>query len=463
MAEDARLINGPVFSGMLRFGIPLALAMAFHGLFNCIDLLIVGRLGPGAVAAVTMGGIINMVAMLAFNGVANVIAGRCSNAAGTGDSDRLAELVTAGRKLTLWLSVFFGCLFAALAVPLTNSFGVDAKTQTDGVSYLVILSLGSGTMFYLLFQGACLRAIGDSRRPMFALIGANVLNLLLDVLLVFGLWGFPQLGVAGAAWATVLSRLICAAYLGRILRLRESNWPKVIPRVSRVLSILKEGLTHSAQMVVRVISIYGLMIIAARATTGGEGVETTAMLDGIGVGIRLEMVVLFCALGWGTAAASFLGQNFGANRFDRAAYAMWVAVGGALVTCLLLGSILFIWPGELLHFVAPKAMGQALEQGSRYLRLVLIGHPGLIVAIVLSQALVGIGSVKTAVFLDFTLYVVLGLPLAFWLSQSANDTDLVWICVQWTHLLSGLAYLFFFRKRFLKEKQKDEATTAIVS
>ena len=168
-------------------------------------------------------------------------------------------------------------------------------------------------------------------------------------------------------------------------------------------------------------------------------------------------------MGWGTAAASFLGQNFGAQSFDRAAYGIWVAVAGALTTCLLLASVLYLWPSELLQFVAPKAAPQAVDEGARYLHLVLVGHPGLIVAIVLSQALVGIGSFRTAVLLDFALYLILGLPLAYWLSQTENSTDLVWTSVRWIHLASAPTYLFFFRKRFLQEKQKDEATTAIAS
>ncbi len=460
MVEDAPLTRGPAFPTFLMFAWPLAGAMAFHGLFNCVDLIIVGRLGPGAVAAVTIGGIINMVAMLAFNGVANVIAAKAARRAGAGDIAALSVLDATASSLTWKMSVGVGLVFAIAAGPVVDAFGVDEQTESSSYVYLIILSLGSGTMFFLLLQSALLRAVGNSMHPMIALVGANILNLGLDVVLVFGIWGFPQLGVVGAAWATVFSRLLGALFLGRILKKRRRSWPKRGGNPQLCAKILKSGCTHSMQMIVRVASIYGLIVIAASALPdqiqGSLGARD--LLDGVGVGIRLEMVLLFASLGWGTAAAAYVGQNLGAGQYGRARNGALAAVTAALASGLAVSAVLFCWPHEILRFVAPQATGESVRYGVDYLRIIVWGHPGLIVAIVLSQTLVALKSVWAAVLLDTGLYLALSLPLSSVAVFGGENASRVWWVVMSIHLISAPLYLLLFRKRFLKEKQKEAAT-----
>ncbi len=453
------LTRGHLVMRLLRFGAPLAFAMAFHGLFNCIDLLIVGRLGPGAVASVTIGGIVNMVAMLAFNGVANVIGGKASWAAGTQNFDEFGRVYSSGFFLTGCMSIGLGGVFALLTPYLIGSFAADPQTAQSSSAYLLILSLGSGTMFFMLFQCAILRGLGKSLAPMIALIGANVINLLLDVILVFGLWGFPKLGVEGAAWATVFSRLLGVVYLQVVMGRLKKQWPLLPKKRSLVLRFLNQGCVHSLQMVIRVVSIYYILVIASGSlgSTHSEhrGQSVRDFLDGVGIGIRLEMVILFCCLGWGTGAASFLGQNMAAGLGRRAFRGVLVSTALALGSALSLGILLYCSAPEILGFVAPKATGDSLRYGVSYLQTVILGHPGLICAIVISQALVGISSVWTAVILDAVLYLGLLLPLASWLVSKNHEVGDIWALIVGIHLISAPLYLFFFGKRILEEKQKD--------
>ncbi len=451
----AGLVEGPLFRRTLRFGLPLALGMAAHGLFNCVDLVIVGRLGEGAVAAVTLGGVINMVAMLAYNGVANVLAGQAADLEGRGDRPGLVALERASEKLTWAAALVLGAGFALAARPLIALGGVDDGTAALATEYLIICSLGSGTMFFVLWGAALLRARGESFWPMAVLIGSNVLNLALDLVLVFGLLGFPRLGVAGAAWATVIARALGAVVLVFLLHRRRGTEKGHGPVRPLIREMLVKGLFNSAQTVARVVGLYLVLSTAARAAADNLGpLAARDLLDGVGVAIRLEMVLMFAALGFGAAAATFLAQNLGAERPERARRGLAALVLEAVVFGGLLAALLWFFRAELFALAAPGTAEAAREFGVSYLARLLPAQPLLAVGIVLSQALVGIRSVRTAVIVDGLLYVGF-VPIVT--SLAADGAETAFAALALAHLAAALVYPVLMRRRL---RARDRAASA---
>lgn len=404
-------LDGPILRPVLRFGLPLAVGMACHGLFNCVDLVIVARLGSGAIAAVTVAGIVNMAAMLLFNGIANALGAHLAQAAGRKDEAEFAALRSAGSRLFWGFSIVLGLGFYFPADFLVGLFGADDATRADARVYLEIMSLGSPTMFFMMSGAAHLRGLANAAWPTAALVIANVLNLLLNFLLVFGWLGFPALGVAGSAWATVLARAVgCGILIVGIRRIGGHRAlaaapPKVLAR--RTWELGREGLLMSAQLLVRVIGMYVLLTVATHP--GGKALEPAAsrdLLDGVGVCIRLETIVAFFALGYGTAAATLVGRSIGAGRSDRAVTVAWCAALVAASIGAVLGGLLWIGRAVVLPLAAPELTTRAAGYAEVYLAWTSPAYFFMTAAIVLSQALNGARRVLGPLALETAIFGV---------------------------------------------------------
>lgn len=447
---DARLISGPLVPKVLRFGAPLAAAMAFHGLFNCVDLIIVGRLGQGAVAAVTIAGVLNMAAMLVFNGFANMLAAASARLTGQGDRDAVDRLAADSLRLTLLFSLVIGAALFGGARWLVELLGADTETTEVAVRYLRILAVGGTNMFLILWATSLLRGAGESRWPMVSLITANALNIALDILLVFGYWGFPRMGVEGAAWATFFARIVAGAIVIAILvRGRHGVRLRGVmrPSLGDAPSLLVRGLGSSAQLVVRVIAMYGLLVFAAgaaRRMLGDEGPR--AVVDGLGICIRLEMISVFIGLGWGSAAGALVGQCLGADRPERAVAGTRVACVAASLSGLLVGGAIVVFGDVLLPLLAPGLPQASYDAAGRYLSFTVPAYLPLLTGVVLSQALNGAGSTRVPFVIDLLTHGVILFTTCGILASRGAGLDAFWVTIALCHLLSAVIYGVVFSR-----------------
>jgi hypothetical protein len=165
-----------------------------HGVFNLVDAIIVGRVGPGAIAAVTISGLILTVVMLVFDGVSNITAALTAQGHAAGRREQVHAVAWESLWLSVISGVILGVLFWLLARPMVGWFGLEGEqVREEAVTYQAIMSLGTVTMFLIMQATAVLRGVGNSLWPMAILVGSNLLNVLLDVLMVFGYWGFPAM------------------------------------------------------------------------------------------------------------------------------------------------------------------------------------------------------------------------------------------------------------------------------
>lgn len=457
------LTRGHLGRTCFSFGSPLALALMGHGIFNLVDAIIVGRVGEGAIAAVTISGLILMVVMLVFDGVSNITAALTAQGHSAGRTGQVHQVAWESLVLTLVSGISLGVLFWALAGPMVNWFGLEHPgVRREAVNYQEIMSLGTVTMFLIMQTTAVLRGVGNSLWPMVILVGSNLLNVLLDVLLVFGYWGFPEMGVAGAAWATVISRgvgglagfwVMWAGIPGLCLRTAlfrmEFRYTK---------SLLFVGLPTSLQLGVRVLSATGLFLIASAAYQGSR----TAYVDGLGVCLRLEMVAVFMGMGWGAAATSVVGQCLGARRVRRAHLAaLWLVLYGVLSmgAC---GVLLWIYRYDLFALIGPEVSPEGVAGGVRYLAIMIPAYPLMAIAFVISRALNGAGSVRTPMMIDLLLFIVIGLPVAAatsgagvlgaWLRPATNPDAVWWTCLVLHAAAAGAYGLVWWLGRWRRKR-----------
>jgi len=441
--------------------------MMGHGLFNVVDLVIVGRVGEGAIASVTIAGIILTVVMLVFDGVSNITVALTAQGHSAGRTRAVHDVAWESFWLTVWAGLGSGVLFYALAEPTVGLFDFDnPKTIESGVEYLQVMALGNITMFLIMQTTAVLRGVGNSFWPMVILVGANALNIVLDILMVFGYWGFPEMGVVGAAWATVIARGL-GGLLGLWL-IREGVVEGICMRAYAfrkrfryLRTLMFVGLPTSLQLSVRVLGVFFTLKIAEAAYGG----SSEAFVDGVGVCVRLEMIALFLGLGWGAAATAIVGQNLGVRRVRRAHVATWILVGYAVLTMGLSGACLWFFREPLFAEIAPMIHGEGVARGFDYLRITIPFYPIMALSFVISRALNGAGSTKAPMIIDLLLYVGLMLPLAGVLSGLgifglwASDTtspDGVWWAVVATHGCAAVAYALVWRRGHWRRKRIAE-------
>jgi putative MATE family efflux protein len=448
----------PRFRGLasraLRFGLPLALGMAFQGLFNCVDLLVVARLGAGAIAAVTVAGIVNMVAMLLYNGVATATGARVAQAVGADDRLEIERTRQTDARLLVLFSILLGLGFYLPAGPLVALFGADSSTYDGARRYLEIMSIGSPTMFYMMSAGAVLRGLGNASWPVAALVVANVLNVVFCVILVFGELGFPAMGVAGSAWATTLARVVgCAILAVGLHRVggKSPVWraPRGAAFARRCWTQAREGLGMSLQMVVRVAGMYFLLAIAV--APGGRrlgAAQARDLLDGVGLCIRLETIVAFFALGYGTAAGALVGQSVGAGEPDRARRAVFLCAGYAAVCATLIGGGLWFFRSTLMPLADPAQSAAAAGEATLYLLYTVPLYGAMAANIVLAQGLQGSGSIKVPLAIDAAAYLGVAVGGGFFLAARLGEAHGAWIGLAAAHAAAALAYVLAWRSRW---------------
>jgi putative MATE family efflux protein len=466
-----RILEGPLYKQVFRFGAPLALGMGLQTTFNLVDAYILGRLEHGtASAALGAIGICDQLAAMGTilsYGLSVATAAILSRRHGAGDPAEVRRVAWNSLLLVSALSVLFGAgaLFGA-GYMMHGLVGAKGRVASLGTSYLRAMVGGSFSIFLLLHLTTIQRALGSSKTPIATLLGANVLNLVLAVLLVYGpgpappvfAWGpkmaaalgLPRMELMGAAWATILARTVFLVPTLFILVRRfglfaRRDW--TLPDLSVLRRIWDIGWPTSVQLVVRIAAMLAMHSIVARAfTTDADQSATTAL----GIVFRLETMALFVGLGWGSAAQTFMGQNLGAGAISRAKASGWYAMAyNALMMAAL--ALSYRFGGEsIVAFFDPTPAVVAFA--TRYIASVGPSYVGLGIGIVLGSTIQGAGATKQTLLLDalvvFCLQIPASLLVVFGWKLGAPS---LWIVISATYLTYALLYVWSYQRgRYLR-------------
>ncbi|MFH1969391.1 MAG: MATE family efflux transporter, partial [Verrucomicrobiota bacterium] len=357
-------------------------------------------------------------------------AGRLDEASDTaGQSLLVALLIGVGTGLVGW---FF-------ADDLCRFLGADESVSRLAREYLGIAFLGCFTVFVLFIGNSALQGAGNTILPMFAMLLANVINIVLDPVLIYGLLGFPKMGVRGAAWATLISQAVAAGliviFLSRGvsgLHVRASRW-RFQPAL--VWTLMRIGIPSSGQMLSR--GLMALILMRIVALCG------TAAIAGYGIGMRFHMIILMPAFVLGNAAATMVGQNLGAGRPDRSRSAAWMATGIDVVIMAASAALMLAFAPPFVRLF--DANPEVVSVGASYLRTVSPFYVFTALAIVLGRALDGAG--QTMVTMIFTVTSLWGLqvPLVLFLSRVTQPaTQGIWWAIAIAVTIHGLMVTGWF-------------------
>jgi len=461
-----RILEGPLAWEVARFGTPLAMAMGLQVTFNLVDAYLIARLAPD-VAGPSLGAIgicdqIAAIGTIISYGVSIATAAMLGQHQGRGDHAGVRRIARQSMLLVLALSLLFGVVGILFPGPLIRDV-VGAKGEVAALSeaYLRVIVGGSFSVFLLLQLTTMQRALGSSKTPVGILIGSNILNLLLAVLLVYGpedappvfSWGppiakmlaIPRMELVGAAWATVLARAAFLLPLAVLVERRFHLFRSSIPEawsVQVLARLLRIAWPASARFVVRLMAMLLTHSLVARAfTTSSDQRATTAL----GIVFRLETLALFIGMGWGSAAQTFLAQNQGAGQRSRAVHSGWLAASYNVICMVMLASALRVVARPVVEFfdAEPFVVQTAVE----YLSVVAPSYVALGVGLVLGNAITGAGATRLTLTLDAVIIAVFQLPLSIWAvtGDNASFTRLWWTLVL-TNVALAVVYSVVFRR-----------------
>jgi len=402
--------EGPIGRAVILLAVPMVLEMALESVFAVVDVFWVSKLGAGAVA--TVGLTESMLALLyaVAIGLSMAATATVARRIGERDRDRAARTAVQAIALGVCVSIPLGALGALLAPRLLTLMGASPDVVASGWKFTAVM-LGGNIVIVLLFLiNAIFRGAGDAAVAMRVLWFANAINLVLDPCLIFGLGPFPALGVTGAAVATttgrglavVLQLVTLARGTGRLAIRREHLCldPKTM------VSLLRLSGSAIVQSLIGTASWIGLVRILA-----GFG---SAALAGYTIAIRIVVFAILPSWGMSNAAATLVGQNLGAKKPDRAARSVFIA---GLYNMAFLGAVGVVFvsiPGALVGlFTQDPSVRPIATEG---LRIIAAGFLFYAWGMVLVQAFNGAGDTWTPTVINFFVFWLWEIPLAYFLA-----------------------------------------------
>jgi len=313
MTHEAKLTTGSVPRHLATMAGPMLMGIFAMVAFNLADTWYLARLSTDALAAITFTfPVVIFVGSVAVGLGAGSVAA-IARAIGQGDTERVNRLTTDSLILAVLVVLVFVTVGELTIDPLFRAQGADATLLPLIRTYMRIWYLGIPCVIIPMVGNYALRATGDMATPGAIMVLAALLNAALDPLLIFGLLGFPRLGIAGAAIATVLTRAVTLTLSLYVLGWRKRMLTRVVPRVAELLAswrtLLHVGLP---EMGVQLLMPVTMFIVTRIVAEHGK-----AAVGAIGAGQRLEALALLPVLALSTVIIPFVAQNNGAGQPER--------------------------------------------------------------------------------------------------------------------------------------------------
>ena len=445
--SPARLIIG--------FSLPLLAGNLFQQFYSMADTIVVGRsIGVDALAAVGSTGAISFLVLGFVIGLTGGFSVVVAQKFGAGDEREVRRAVAMSVYLSVLLTIVLTAVSVLCTRPLLNFMQTPANIYDDAYAYIVVIFAGTGAIiFYNLLSGV-LRALGDSRTPLYFLILSSVINVALDLvfILVFGM------GVAGAAYATVaaqvLSGLLCLLYMAKkfpILRFHKSDWAW---NGRLVVHHLRLGLPMAFQFSVTAI---GVMILQGAINGFGSSV-----VAGYTAASKVEQLTTQPMMTFGITMATYGGQNLGAGRLDRIRQGTRRCVEISTVVNLACAALVAFLGKYLVRLFLSsdnaEELAAATDAAIQYMNTIAVFFVVLGLLFIFRNVLQGVGSTLVPLLAGF-IELVMRTAVVFTLPRYIGYTG---VCL--ANPVAGIgatiplviAYLFVMRR--MERRQRAEAT-----
>jgi putative MATE family efflux protein len=432
--------TGKLGRAIFLLSVPMALEMMMESLFAVADIFFVSKLGSEAVATVGLTeSIITLIYALAIG---------LSTASSSMVSRRIGEKNAEGAASAAFQAILTGFVFSlVIAIPgvlysseLLRLMGASPVIVNELWGYTAIMLGGNAVIMLLFIINGIFRSAGDAAISMRVLWFANIINIILDPLLIFGIGPFPELGVTGAAVATTTGRGLAVVlqlyflFSGKKrvkLGLRHIRFDRRV--MGRLIKLSIGGIgqhiiaTSSWVILVRIIAVFGSTVVA-----------------GYTIAIRIVVFAIMPSWGISNAASTLVGQNLGANQPARAERSAWVTGWANMIFLGVIGLILIFYSDIFIRlFISDQAVVTA---GSIALKIISIGFIAYGFGMVMVNSLNGAGDTFTPTIINIFCYWILEIPLAYYLAILSGMAETgVYIAIVVAETAMTLAALVVFK------------------
>ena len=457
--EELDLTNGGIIKPLLYLSLPIVVTNLLQTAYNLADTFWLGQYSTEALAAISFA--FPMVFLLISLGMGLAVAGSVLVAQHTGANETDQAEYAASQTVTF--AFLASAILGAVGYPFVRPFlaflGASPEVLPGATAYMQVVALGLPFMFGFFVFISLMRGAGDTVTPMLVMFGTVVINVILDPFLING-WSlgplaFPELGIQGAAIATVFSRSL-AMLVGLYIMLSgkrgiQINLTDMKPDFRYLRKILRIGVPASIEGTGRALSINALLIVV--------GLFSTSVVAAFGIGTRVFSVIFLPAIAVARGVETMTGQNIGAQKYDRAQKANYVAAKALFAILGLAGVVIFLVPTPI---VAVFTNDQAvLNIGAEFLRFVALSFGFIGIQRAFTGGFRGAGKTLIAAAISVIALAGVRLPIAYVASQGVLPTDLwffgqpdargIWIAFFVSNVVGAIIAYAWFRRGTWRE------------
>ena len=436
-----KLTVGPVSGSILSMMLPMALGILVMIGNGLVDAYFIGQLGYAQLAAVSYAFPVWFVAAGIVMGLGTGTSSVLSRFIGAGDTKSVKQIATH----SMLLAVLAGAVVTAIGLlsieSLFGLLGANEETMPFVKSYMTIYYWGSLFLGIPFIGNSILRANGDAKTPSLLVAFSAIVNAVLDPILIFGWFGFPEMGVAGAALASVISTVAFLLASLWVLIFRDNLLTSIGHSLSSMISswkqVLHVGLPAIASNLIAPVS--SALVTALVSTYGQEAVAA------YGLAGRIEALVIVLLMALGGATAPYVGQNYGAKKFDRLVDGFKFSARFALfysIFCIL-----------LLYFISSTILG-VFTDNEDVIRLAMIqlmicpwGYGFLGIASICNGSFNAFARPLPAMTISISRTLVIYVPLAYLLAYYFGFQG-IHIAQVLANIFAGCVAIVWYRKVF---------------
>ena len=454
LTKGVKTLLGDPKKAILKLATPMVIAMVVQTMYNLVDALWVSGLGADALAAVGFVYPFFFVAMALATGLGIGGGSAVSRKIGAKDKKGVDNVAVHTYIMTLLITMVLSFVMIVFAENIFSMMGASSIID-EAVAYNRIIFAGSIFLFFSNVSNAILRAEGDAKRVMYAITFGSILNIILDPIFIYVL----KLGVAGAAWATVISLCVTSIILFNWLFLKRDTYVSL--RFSDfkldkdiVKDIFKVGLPSSIQQLSMAITMLIVNIVIVKLLLAGT--------DGVAVyqtGWRIVSIGIMPLLGMATAVVSVTGATFGAREFKKMDAAFTYAVKIGFIVEIFIALATFVLATFIAaSFTTAESSKRIFDDLQMFLRIICLFYPGAALGIVSSAMFQGVGKGLNSLIATLIRTVILTVlfVIVFSMIFSMNLVG-VWWGIVLANLI-GSVIAFIWAKNLIRNLLKGQST-----
>jgi putative MATE family efflux protein len=445
---DMDFTQGAIGRAVLLLSIPMVLEMVMESVFAVVDIFFVSRLGAEAVAVVGITESLMTVVYAIGMGLGTATAAMVARRTGEKDPEGASAAAAQGILLAVFASAFIAIPGIFYARELLILMGADDITAENYYMYPAIMLSGNVVIMLLFIINSIFRSSGDAALSMRVLWFANIVNIILDPMFIFGFGIIPAMGIKGAAIATTIGRGMAVIYQvwiltgkGSRVKLKPANFIPDTGIIRKLLRLSAGGIgqlliaTSSWIIMVRIIAIFGSEVLA-----------------GYTIALRIMIFSLLPSWGMSNAAATLVGQNLGAGQPERAVRSVWLTALINLGFLGIAGTVFMTYPAFFIRLFISDPL--VVEAGAQCLRMISIGFVFYAFGMVMIQAFNGAGDTQTPMLLNLIFFWIIEIPLAYFLAVGLNlEESGVYMAIVLAESSIAIAGIILFRRGKWKLKK----------